>query len=100
MFLIDVLAGACQNCGILDIYVFISPLFHTSDEMTAICERLHYEAATFLFKNHRMVYLDNLWGLHGDVVQRKSREPCAGCKMDGEEGGRGGTTGTIQKRDG
>lgn len=47
-----------------------------------------------------MVYLDNLWGLHGDVVQRKSREPCAGCKMDGEEGGRGGTTGTIQKRDG
>lgn len=47
-----------------------------------------------------MVYLDDLWGLRKDIVQHKSRESCAGCKMDGVEGGRGGTTGTIQKRDG
>ncbi len=26
------------------------------------------------------------WGLHRDIVECKGREPCAGCKMDGEEG--------------
>lgn len=53
MFLIDVLAGACQNCGIRSDWTFVS-LFHTSEEMTAICERLlallHYEALHYYSK--------------------------------------------------
>lgn len=45
------------------------------------------------------VSLADLAGLHEDIAQCKSKEPRAGCKMDGE-GRRGSATGTIQKRDG